>query len=1309
MKFWKYFFILLIVPLLFIGGGYGIVKLLNASISKASPIQVEVDRDLLLPWQQEALATMHLDFEGFKKRNKKVGKANIVLIIDNSGSMGAGKGSRFEIARVVIGNFVDNFSAGLDTRMGVILFDSDVTQKIPLTVQYEELKQKLFSFNASGGGTNFLPPLELAYQWLEPSIQSNSMENNFVIFLTDGGADALGPNRFYRDKFLPNSVILFCIGVGKGALYENLVNILRDENGNVPPNRVLTCDDPLKLQFVYDQVGEQIGNVVGKQGQMAIPFSYKSFEWFEADVDSHPGWKSKKGSFLLPPEKQDAVHFLNWPIIFARKYTCHIPVDAETFGIIKPFYDEVPFRFFDIDGQRVQMESKRIPYLLNITWLLLFLFYLPLLLFVIARIFQPRHKTKAPPQEETLLVLGDREKRPGVLPKQHIHERSEIQWIPSFIIGLGHTGRHVLTHLKQDIDDLMSGDVSTVRLLSIDVAHEEVFGAHPDNVPGTIVTLDRDREVYIPEEHLRNVKDLVDRYKDNPAIQVDDPLTALDMKEYAKLPDSVLGLSGGTHHNPALARAYLVKELEMDDESLLLQRLQDTIEQLKEDAGDSRFVQIFIVASSNGGTGSGLISDLAVLMRRLADRKIGKDIAVEINLAIVEDRIDFDEPGTTPILNRVLLDELDCISQAGRVYQPYNLVREHCADNSGVLKGMLTCKPHNNVYTFARQTREPRFDLFPEVADDLFFFIERTARIETRQFIDSIRQQEGQIRKDRKIESVNAMTGRAIMFPTRFIEEYLKILFVSDIFSDRIALKGLNADEDSLAIQPHGTVADLYDRPSSNRIFNLEYGNTSSVWTALLKGEDVERFLEYPAAESEQFIYFLQKTFTTLLNEGVYSLTGMEQAIDELHRRCTAALNRFIEVQNDTASEIENVIAFLNALKENLLWWIIQLLGKDDTEGLVQHVRKIRTRLEKTKEELLKMNRCRVVLGLDDKAPQKYHFNGLREQWIAWWLNIEDTADVYHRLKERCIWTIAPQDLLKPDIIFEFLGHNRHIFTSQSPLIPQVMEETDTIAAQFLVKLKDITIMEILAEYEKTGTSRAFTLRNLAEQFHTSNRSPNLFYIHLFPHHSRIRLSPTEEQYIRRLKEELDNIKYPYEQFLYPPSSNQYKIFSIQVSYLLQGNYKKPYDSFKPVHLPELLKKENHLTLRKQYDIDCEKEIPYYYLLFYHRLYFQAFARMWLAGRIYLDSHDRLWKLDFNGNTYKLTFIDSETIIDAAVHFVLSRHLPFVAFDASAVTEKTTVSEPKPDKKRLNQLHEEVRDNNTFYCWMKLYLEGGES
>ncbi len=1300
MEFRKYFIILLVVPFLFIGAGYGIVKLINAGIGQTHPFWVEVDRDILLPWQKQAISTIHLNFAGVQKINKKVGTANIVLIIDSSGSMGDGFGSKFESARQVIGNFIDNFGAGVNTKMGVILFSEVVTQQIPLTNQYGELKRQLFGFTTSGGGTEFMQPLQLAYQWLEPSIQAKKAENNVIIFLTDGQSDTEGPNQFYKEKILPNGVTLFCIGVGEDALYENLLTILRDENGEVPSNRVLTCDDPIKLQSVYDQVGEEIGNVIGKQGEIPIPFAHRPFEWLPSE--------SNDNSYLPPPDDQEKVYFHHWPILFARHYKYLVPVKAKTFGIVKPYYDELPLHYFDIEGKEISLKSGRIPYLLSITWWLLFFLFLPLILFLIAW-YQLRKKPEPIIEPAPIVVLGDRSKQPGVLPKQHIHERSQIQWIPSLIIGLGRTGRHVATHLKQNIDDLMTGEPHTIRFLSIDVAAEEVFGAHPDIVPGAIVTLDKDTEIYIPEPHLRNVKGIVDQYKDNPNLDINDPFTTLDLKEYGRLPDSLLGLSGGTQNNAALARAYLMKELEMDEQSILLQQLKQALQQLQEDAGESRFMQIFIIGNSNGGVGSGLMVDMAVLLRRLADVQIDKSIAVEINLGLVENRGEYNDPGIVPIQNRVLLDELDCISQAGRVYQPYPLVRKNASDKSGILKGLLTGKPHNNVYVFARQTQQPQFDLYPEVADSLFFFIERTSRIETRQFIESVRQQEGEIRKNQKVESFNVLTGKAIMYPTRFIKEYLKILFISDIFSDKIALKGLNAKEGSLVIQPLGTLSDLYDRPSTSRLFAEELNAKATLWVALLQGTEITPYLNLPVEESEQFIYFLQKVFPILLNEDLYSLTGMEQVIEELKQRCIHARDRFTQSQPDTAPEIENVIAYLDTLKEKLRWWIQQLLGTDHTEGLVQQIRNARTRLEETRQELLNMTQCRIVLGLDDKTPPKYHFQGLREQWIAWWLNIPDTTHIYDRLKERCIWSVVPLDLLNPRITFEFIGTQRHLFTSDTQLTSSVLAETEKIASQFLVKLKDITIMQLLSEYERAGTSKAYTVEHFAQQFHQPTHSPNLYYLNLFPHHSLIRLSLEEEKYIQRLQKEMDKIKYPYEMFLYPPSSNQYKIFSIQVAYLLRGNYKKPYQDFKPVHLPELLKKENHLAILKQFDMKCEKEIPYYYLLFYHRQYFNTFAQLWLAGKIIQDDHDRLWKLVINSKKYKLTFIPNETIMDAALHFVLSQHLPFVAFTAAQVIAQLSPGDLKPDKKQQKKLVAEVNDNNTLYCWMKLYLEGGQS
>jgi hypothetical protein len=289
------------------------------------------------------------------------------------------------------------------------------------------------------------------------------------------------------------------------------------------------------------------------------------------------------------------------------------------------------------------------------------------------------------------------------------------------------------------------------------------------------------------------------------------------------------------------------------------------------------------------------------------------------------------------------------------------------------------------------------------------------------------------------------------------------------------------------------------------------------------------------------------------------------------------------------------------------------------------------------------------------------------------------------------------------------LGDRRFHFTPGQDLLSCILVESERIAGLFLEKLKDITILQLLAEYERNNENSNFSLQHLAEQFHRSNRSPNLFYIHLLPHYSRIRLSNEEENYILKLKKEMDDVKYAYEQFLYPPSSNQYRIVSIQVSYLLTGNYKQPYEDFLPVHFPELLKKENHLIINKLLDVDCPKELPVYYFIFLNRTYFETFCRLWIAGKIFKDIHDRLWKLQTDSSKYKLTFLQSGTLVDAALNFVLSDYLPFVTLNAAQLADDVAASPPKPVKKQLKILEQEVKDNNTFYCWMKLYLEGGDA
>ena len=1288
MRVFKPLIILLVLPLVILLLAYGAVKILNSG-TRANKFYVEMERDIVFPWEEALLSTVHLDMSRLEKNGRDLENSDIVIALDNSDSMGEGKDSRFELAKEAISNFIDNFAVDRRTRIGIILFSHQVNKEIPLTTDTDSLKKSLKTFPGKAGGTNFLSPLELAAEWLQDKSPGN--RKHFVIFLTDGGideADCREPNRVYQTQLLPKGVDIFMVGVGRGAWLDMLRKVIEDEKGNVRENRVLTCVDPLRLQIIFDRVAREIGNTIGEQGEMPIPLADKAFQWREKSAAAGIGdWKN--GRFLEPPTDNQNPFILTFPIVFARKYIFHMVKEPCVWGIIKPFYDEIPFSYIDRKENHREFTSAKIPYILNITYWFLALLYLPALLYLLFLI--PGRKEQEIPEKKVVIIPYEKHQKPGVLPQQSLHHKAEVEWIPTLAIGLGKTGRHVLTHLKQDVKELLKEKTDPIQFLSIDVAASEVDGPHTDRVPGTLTALDRDTEIYIPEPGLRNVKGKIDEYKDKAGIVVEDPYTSLNLCDYATLPDEVLGLNNGTLRNPALARAYLLKELEQGSDSRLLNILEKQIDRLNLQAENSKFMQILIAANTNGGVGSGLLTDMSVLVRRLTDKIKNKENSVEINLLLVEDRSDHNDPQSVPIQNRILMDELNLVSQAGRVNFPYHLVHGQIPGKDNVLNGILQVRPYNNIYVYALRTEKPQIDLFPQVADSALFFIERTARRESRHLIESIKNQENENRKKEKIELYSHITSRSIIYPTHIIKETLKLLFINDIFSNQIALPGLTVEDGVPVIKKLGSINDLFQHSLSAPLVNRELGSSANKWQALLMGQDTFSISKSLAEDTENFWGFLEKAMSILLSEGVFSLTGLLEVIEEMQNTLRKAQGN--SAASGEVGEMEKTITFMEVLAENIQAWHRVLLGSKETRGLLEIIQTGIKELETVKTELLDMNKSRIVLGLHKNTPEPYNIDTLRKKWLARWLTLDDENHVYTELRKRFNWKVAEKGVLKPEVLLEFIGTTTYTLSLQD-FHKKFMNRANEIAEQFLANLKDITILEILMEQEKKN-SPLHNRKEITKKLHQGSQGVNLSYIYLLPHESRIRLTPDEENYLKKLKKDFADIKPVEEIFFYPPSSNQFRLFSLQVSSLLGGYPKEETTDFKPLHMTEILKQANQKMIRERFNIDVHPLRPFHYLVFYYPDKFKTFVKLWAAGKIFKDDLDGLWKAEINGRVHRLAVLKDDALEDAAVYFVMN---------LETIGGKHIMPSLTPRDDRLKKLNTETSKRNTFYCWMKLYI-----
>ena len=140
----------------------------------------------------------------------------IIVVIDVSGSMGAE--GRIDLARDAALAILDTLTWNDD--IGFILFNSVVRDTYPVTActdtNRELMRQWIMDEVVHGGGTNFVLPMEEAFNMIETS--SSNACTKAILFLTDGVADFGADDFAYvEEKAEANDVVIFTYALGAGA------------------------------------------------------------------------------------------------------------------------------------------------------------------------------------------------------------------------------------------------------------------------------------------------------------------------------------------------------------------------------------------------------------------------------------------------------------------------------------------------------------------------------------------------------------------------------------------------------------------------------------------------------------------------------------------------------------------------------------------------------------------------------------------------------------------------------------------------------------------------------------------------------------------------------------------------------------------------------------------------------------------------------------------------------------------------------------------------------------------------------------
>ncbi|NJN66796.1 MAG: VWA domain-containing protein [Chloroflexaceae bacterium] len=245
------------------------------------------------------------------------------------------------------------------------------------------------------------------------------------------------------------------------------------------------------------------------------------------------------------------------------------------------------------------------------------------------RVRPPRVKVKLPPEPVEIRL-------------------PEIIWQPdtALVIGVGGTGRWVLTHLKKNLRDAGAGQLpEDVPMIVIDTSEYELLNHQKVAVEFAGCSIDpgdptgREMVFAINENLAPTIKRMVQNAQAEPIL-----CDWFPYDDYHTLVDAQKNLAQGTHGRRPLARAGLVRELQRMDrpdapegegeEARLWRLLTRTTRQVRGEQG----VRVILVGSLAGGM-SGILFDIAHLVRLAAWSACGQDTVVSLEAYLALDRV----------------------------------------------------------------------------------------------------------------------------------------------------------------------------------------------------------------------------------------------------------------------------------------------------------------------------------------------------------------------------------------------------------------------------------------------------------------------------------------------------------------------------------------------------------------------------------------------------------------------------------------------------------------------------------------------
>lgn len=877
------------------------VKLTQHQPVENDPLRISVVRDVIWPWQE---AELWLDYSGEKGElaPDKKSPLSLLFLLDTSGSMTDDDVRRAKQEIIEFPLNLGNDSS--DVEVAVIEFASSARVVTPFTADMRQLAGILESMERNVGvGTQFLAGLSEAL-----TLMSNQGPTT-VVMLTDGAAYESNESlrNFYEQQWKPTGNELYMIGIGDmGVLTDSFVALTDD-----PSRYMIFGQDRGVIPLLFNETALRIVNSGGRYARIELPLAEPLWEWGREAIAL--GDLATERRRLLPMSTRSDTFAI--PILFNRTYRWRMNIEHKIGGILTTLRRPPTLDYVELSGEvySVQSKSSLMPKVLVISWMMLLLLLLPALLVLFLAFLDWFFRRTPEVVDLNPVPLRKVRRPPPDLPLRSPIAAERIDWSPTLIIGLGKSGREVLSHVQQNIDDSFDTPETRPLLLALDVARDELEADNTERFPGCLGKLSPKQIFMLPPESCA-LHESVHSIRDS-----EDPAAVLDLAPYEGMGADALRLTSGTSGEAPLARLALLNDLSAGSESALLKRLVDAMDEWRQIDSKVRSRQILLVAHAKGGVGSGWLTDLLILLRRMVAPNVAQGQSIEINLLLLGDEQPVYDQGL-PLDAPILFREFDRLAASGQ--RPFRHRLANIAGTAEVLlDGDVSARPQDNIFVMLRPASDPQGDYYPAAADAVTLLIDQRRRTGLTYQLQAIKGAEA---KRRVVEGRELFTQIAIhnaVFPRSFFATLLHRRLLNLLGGNQVLFSERNRDG-VLQMQP----IPLEELFSGHAVEDL----TNSADAALFKAVsgDCEQLRKTAlgtgslSLECNRLRLDLIETVNSKLHVRELGLAGLADAAKKLGANfdlCTGQLGG--------SESLSGLTDICNSIQEQALAWIELFFG----------------------------------------------------------------------------------------------------------------------------------------------------------------------------------------------------------------------------------------------------------------------------------------------------------------------------------------------------------------------------------------------